>query len=97
MSVSRIAPIVAVLALFLACEDQPTAVDQDDLKPQLFQEGKGNFELFFTGSEGGEYGQVIPCFNDGEGEDAYYYWSYAVWTRLLIVDVPVRVPSGRAI
>ena len=81
MNGSRIVPIVAVLALFVACEDQPTAVNQDDLEPQLYQEGKGNFVLWFEIVEEGEYGVVIPCLNDGEGEDVYYYWSGSVWGK----------------
>lgn len=44
MNASRIARVVAVLALFAACEDQPTAVNEvGNLGPELIQTDKGNW------------------------------------------------------
>lgn len=44
MSASRITPVVALLALSVACQEQPTAVNSvDNLEPQLINTDKGKW------------------------------------------------------
>lgn len=64
MSASRIAPVIAVLALMVACQDEPTAVKEiDSLEPQLINTEEGNWvelppRIPWTSND------YVPCVNE---------------------------------
>ena len=75
MSLNKILPLIALLALAIGCTEQPVAPDQED--GPLFQATHEEIttELFDDGTF------YVECANDGMGEDLTYACPYTDVSR----------------
>ena len=65
MNAKRIAPIIGVLAILIACEDQPTAVhEMDNLEPQLINTDKGNWVELEDWRIDWSERWILPCVSE---------------------------------